>query len=131
MPDEMYLALPFKVYRHNRNLTYGEELLGWNCVYSCTDYGRSFSASDDSVIADVRSHRSTQLCKVASKSLELCDHVGIFVAANGYSVRPVFRPDGLDALATIASERPYNEGMAVGMKIAAAGGNGTLGAIFR
>ena len=42
MPDEMYLGLPFKVYRHNRELTYGENLLGWGCVYSCTDYGRAY-----------------------------------------------------------------------------------------
>ena len=131
MPDEMYLALPFKVYRHNRLLTYGESLLGWGCVYSCEDYGRSFKATDESVITDVRSHGHVQLCKVVNKELELCDHVGIFIAANGYSVRPVYRKDGLDAIATIASERSYNDGMATGMKIAAAGGNGTLGAIFK
>ena len=131
MPDAMYLALPFKVYRHKRELTYAESLLAWNCVYSCSDYGRSYGASDESVLADVRSHGHVQLCKVANKSLELCDHVGIFVAANGYSVRAVFQADGLDALKTIASERSYSDGMATGMKIAANGGNGTLGAIYK
>ena len=130
LPDEIYLSLPFKVYRHNRQLTYGEELLGWGCVYSCTDYGCAHSATDESVIADVRTHGHVQLCKVA-KDQELCDHVGIFIAANGYSVRPVYRADGLDAIATIASERSYSDGMTTGMRIAAAGGNGTLGAIFK
>ena len=132
MPKDMYLALPFKVYRHERLLTYGENLLGWGCVYSCTDYGRSYGATDESVLADVRSdsHCGVQLCKVA-KNLELCNHIGIFVAANGYSVRAVYRTDGLDALATIASERSYSDGMVTGMKIAAAGGNGTLGGIFK
>lgn len=131
MPDAMYLALPFKVYRHKRELTYAESLLAWNCVYSCSDYGRSYGASDESVLADVRSHGHVQLCKVANKSLELCDHVGIFIAANGYSVRAVFQADGLDALKTIASERSYSDGMATGNRIWADGGNGTLGAIYK
>jgi hypothetical protein len=71
MPDEMYLALPFKVYRHNRELTYGESLLGWGCVYSCEDYGAAFKSSDEKVLADVRGHGFVQLCKVANKELEL------------------------------------------------------------
>ena len=130
MPDKMYLGLPFKVYRHNRELTYGESLLGWGCVYSCTDYGCAYGSTDESVIADVRSHNHVQLCKVA-KNLVLCDHVGIFIARDGYSVRAVYRPDGLDAITTIAHERPYSEGIAVGQAIYNAGGNGTLGAIYR
>ena len=131
MPDAMYLALPFKVYRHKRELTYAESLLAWDCVYSCTDYGRSFKTTDEAVVNSVREHVRVQLCKVANKELELCDHVGIFIAQNGYSVRAVYRADGLDALKTISSERSYADGMATGMKIAAEGGNGTLGAIYK
>jgi hypothetical protein len=131
MPDEMYLSLPFKVYRHERSLTYGESLLGWGCVYSCTDYGDAFSASDESVIADVRTHLYVQLCKVANKENQLCDHVGIFIARNGYSVRGVFRSDGLDAIAEIASQNSYADGMQQGTAIARDGGNGTLGGIYK
>jgi hypothetical protein len=131
MPDEMYLGLPFKVYRHARQLTYGESLLGWGCVYSCEDYGTAYHASDEKILADVRAHLGVQLCKVANKELELCDHIGIFIAANGYSVRAVYRADGLDAIATIASERSYSDGMVTGLRIAANGGNGTLGGIFK
>ena len=133
MPAEMYLALPFKVYRHNRELTYGENLLGWGCVYSCTDYGRAYGATDEAVLAEVRGkdHTWVQLCKVANKDLELCDHVGVFIAHNGYSVRPVYRADGLDAIAAIASENSYADGMTQGLKIALEGGNGTLGGIYK
>lgn len=131
MPDEIWQGLEFKVYRHNRPLTGNESLLGIGCVFSCTDYGDAWKANDDAaLIADVKSHTSHQATKVTKEDGTICSHVGIFVSPGGYSVRAVFE-DVKQVEAQIARERPYREYMAVGTAIADAGGNGTLGALYR
>jgi hypothetical protein len=130
MPDEWWHNMTFKVYRQDRDQTYNEFLLAHNCVFSCSDYGKAAGASDESIIESVRKETYVQLCKVA-RDLKFCDHVGIFVNRGGYSVRAVFGSDASETLKTIASERGIDEGMAVGNAIAAAGGNGTMGAIYK
>ena len=89
MPDEMFKALSFKVYRSGRVQTTVESLLGVG-VYSCTDYGRHKHQTDEELIAKVREHSYVQACKVVDKNLKVCDHVGIFTNDNGYSVIPVY-----------------------------------------
>ena len=130
MPDEWFASMPFRVYRHNREQTYNEYLLGIGCVYSCTDYGRAYAATDDKVIAEVSSHTFVQLCKVA-RNLTLCDHIGIFVNRDGYSVRAVYLPDAKDALTVIANERGKDDGFQTGSRLASEGLNGTIGAIYK
>ncbi len=130
MPDAWWQALTFKVYRHERAISFNEYLLGLGCVFSCTDYGRAYESTDEKVIADVRAHTWIQLCKVA-KDLTMCDHVGIFIAHNGYSVRAVYTPDAHDAIATIANERGKDEGFRVGGILAGEGLNGTMGAVYK
>jgi hypothetical protein len=89
-------------------------------------------STDEAIIAKVRTEeRYTQLIKVANRENQLCDHIGIFVNRDGYSVRAIFSPDGQDAIETIAHERGKDEGLRVGVSIARNGGNGTLGAIYK
>lgn len=89
LPKEIWQSLEFRVIRSQRGMTTGESLLGFGCVFSCTDYGQAWKRSDDEVIADVRSHNSTQASKVL-KDGHLPEYIGIFVMPGGYSVRPVF-----------------------------------------
>ena len=131
LPDDLWAALPMKVYRAERALSYNESFLGLGTVYSCEDYGRSAQMTDGALIAEVRRPHTVQGCKVAQTDGTLCDHVGIFTARNGYSVRAVFS-DGPSAIeATIARERGKDEGRAVGSMLAGVGLNGTLGAVYR
>lgn len=131
VPDSIWKGLEFKVYRHARALTGNESLLGIGCVFSCTDYGDAWKANDDAaLIAHVRESSGHQATKVTKEDGTVCSHVGIFVCPGGYSVRAVF--DDVNAVvAKIATERPEGEYMAVAGMIAEAGGNGTLGAIYR
>jgi hypothetical protein len=134
IPPEWWESFTFKVYRQERNQTYNEYLLGIGCVYSCTDYGAAAGMSDEALIDKVKGEeRYTQLCKVANKENRLADHIGIFVNRGGYSVRPVYDSDATDAKQTIARERDVDEGfrVGVGVAMARAGGNGTLGAIYK
>jgi hypothetical protein len=131
MPNAWWAEFDFRVYRQDRGISYNESLLGRGCVYSCVDYGRAYDAPDDTaVLASVRAHTFIQLTKVAHAG-RLCDHIGIFVNRGGYSVRACYLPDGQDAAAMIALERGKAEGFAVGERLAQAGSNGTLGAIYR
>mgnify|MGYP006271596401 CR=1 FL=1 len=132
VPEELWNGLQFKVYRHNRPLTGNESLLGFGCVFSCTDYGDAWKEhDDDKVIANVKKHTYHQAVKLARDDYTVCSHVGIFVAPGGYSVRAVFDDDVAEVEREIAAERPYKEYMAVGTAIAEAGGNGTFGALYR
>ena len=132
MPNEWWPDFQFRVYRQDRKQTYNEYLLAHGCVYSCTDYGTAAESTDEAIIAKVKSEeRFTQLIKVADSENRLCDHIGIFVNRDGYSVRAIFSPDGQDAIETIAHERGKDEGLRVGVSIARNGGNGTLGAIYK
>lgn len=135
LPEGMYRGLPMKVYRQNRDITFNESLLGIGCVHSTVDYGNAWdNLSDEELVEKEReSTHWVQACKISRKTdadgvFELCDHVGIFVNRGGYSVRPVYASEIPGA--QIALERSYDEGMAVGMKIAAEGGNGTIGGAF-
>ena len=132
MPAEWWSAFDFRVYRQDRAQTYNEYLLAHGCVYSCTDYGAAAGMSDDAIIAKVKDEeRFTQLTKVANKDNILCNHIGIFINRDGYSVRAVYDLDGSDALYILGRERGKEDGLRVGNAIAQAGGNGTMGAIYK
>lgn len=128
MPAEIWDALELRVYRSDRGISGNESFLGLGCVFSCQDYGRAYNATDEAIIADVRSEKIHQACKVTKKDGTLCSHVGIFVNKGGYSVRPVF--DSVEeVVSAIVSERPEDEYRMVGNAIATNGGNGTFGAL--
>lgn len=92
LPDSIFPALPFVVYRVERSMTLGESLIGLNSVFSCSDYGRAYRTQNDAaLIESVRSHQGVQACKVVNEAGELCDHIGIFVKFDGYVVKPVFK----------------------------------------
>lgn len=62
-------------------------------VFTCTDYGRAWRATDAEVVADVLDNSgSHQACKVAQDNGTLCDHVAIIVKPGGYAVKAVFAP---------------------------------------
>ena len=131
MPAGAFEALQFKVYRQNRGESYNEHLLAHGCVYSMSGSGRSMQTPDADLIAEVKAHGARcQVCKVSEKQV-MCDHVGIFVNLDGYSVRAVYNPDGSDAQAVLNRERGLMEGMAVGTRLSGLGLNGTMGAIYR
>lgn len=91
MPNEIWDAMKFEVYRTNLPLTLNEALLGLGCIYSCEDYGAAFKNPDDAaLIADVKNHKSHQACKFL-KDGKFADHVGIIVKTGGYSVRAIFK----------------------------------------
>src|SRR5690348_16084967 len=58
LPKEIWENLRFKVYRHNRMLTLNESYLGFGCVYSCVDYGKSWDSKDEEIIEDVKKSTS-------------------------------------------------------------------------
>lgn len=128
LPHEAWLALPFKVYRHNRGSTFNEAYLGFGCVFSSVDYGVAAGQDDYSVIASVKGHQWIQATTLAKDDGTMCDHVGIFVGRNGYSVRPCFEKNASDAQSQLVTEPSESTGMLLGSMIAAAGGNGTLAA---
>lgn len=89
LPHSEWETLTFKVYRGNGpNII--ESLTGIGIVYTSADYGRAWESPDDSIIAKVRANRHHQACKVCDKELNVCDHIGIYVGRNGYTVKPVF-----------------------------------------
>lgn len=90
LQDEIWQGLTFKVYRDERPLSWNESHLGFGCVYSCMDYGTAYKSSDEEIIEVVRKHTGHQACKVVRDDGTLADHVGIFIATGGYSVRAVF-----------------------------------------
>jgi hypothetical protein len=91
IPEEMWEGMNFKVYRHNRQISLNESVFGLNCVYSCSDYGRTFKENnDEKLIQEVKSHNAVQASSIVDKNDFVCDHIGIFVSNGGYSVRPVF-----------------------------------------
>ena len=101
---EIYNITPIIIYRQpGRALSWSEEHMGLGCLYSCVDYGRSHKLPDGALLDDVKSH-SVQLTKIAKDGVSLCDHIGVFVGAEGYSVRACWRKDGLDAKVKIANE---------------------------
>lgn len=138
MPAEIWKSLEFRVYRSDRQQTFNEYLLAYDCCYSCTDYGAHKQKTDEELIEDIRSREtSVQASSVTRKDEHnpqvgiLCHHVGIFCSDNGYSVRPVYDEDAIVVQAVIACERGKDEGFAVGAALADAGGNGTMGAIYK
>jgi hypothetical protein len=91
MPNGFFQSLDFKVYRSNRPQTMNEYLLGFDCVFSCTDYGQYKSMTDEELIVHVKESTTHQYCSVVDKDNTICDHIGIFCNDNGYSVRAVFK----------------------------------------
>ena len=90
MDSALWESVTFKVYRSQRDISWNEANLGYGCVYSCQDYGRSFASSDTEIIADVKTNKGNQFSKVCQDDGTLCNHIGIFVNRGGYSVRAIF-----------------------------------------
>lgn len=131
LPNEIYQALEFKVYRHYRPLTGNESLLGANCIYASADYGTAWKNDDESTIREVKQHGCHQACHVVHPETHaMPSHIGIFIGPQGYSVRPVFEHVALVIL-EIAMERPENDYLHVGAEMACAGRNGTAEALYR
>lgn len=131
MPDGIWQSLDFKVFRHNRPISGNEALLGFNCVYSCEDYGRAWEENnDEKLLSEVKAakNHSHQASKVCKPDGTLCKYVGIFVSRGGYSVRAVF--DEIETAAQLLCERSKRDYMQEGSRTAAEGGNGTIDALF-
>lgn len=132
MPDELWKALDFKIYRQDRAISWNESHLGAGCVFSCCDYGRNWKANDPAaLIAEVKEKGSHQAITIAKRDGTLCHHVGIFVNRDGYSVRAVFADDPAAPLRDIAREPNEEDGRAIGMAVYRRGGNGTMAAAGR
>lgn len=137
IPMEVWRDLEFRVIRSNRSQSMNEALLGVGCCWSTTDYGDHKRMSDEELIAKVRDDRSgaTQATNVvrSKDDLRIADAIGIFCNDNGYSVRAIFDDLGEspEEQSGINKERTYTEGLIVGAAISRAGGNGTLGALYR
>lgn len=122
IPLSVWESLPIKVYRSDRQQTYGEYLLAVGCLWSSTDYGEHKKLTDEQLIAKVRSNGFgiPQASKVCTPEGVLCDHIGIFTNHNGYTPKAVFdtpvAPNGLSV----------ERGIAVGERLASEGLNGTL-----
>lgn len=91
LPKVEWNRMTFKVYRNaNREMSWMEQHIGAG-VFSCVDYGHSFSSTDEKVIADVMNHNGVQGIKVAKEETnELCDHIAIASTPYGYSVIPIY-----------------------------------------
>lgn len=136
IPIEVWRGFEFRVFRSNRQQSMNEALIGIGCCWSTTDYGRHQSQSDEELIAEIRdsSHGSIQATNIvrSKHDLRIADAIGIFCSDNGYSVRAIFDDLGEVVEQTgIAKERSYTEGLIVGAQISRAGGNGTLGGLYR
>jgi len=94
VPKELLNTIPIKVYRDGHETTWNEAYLGYNLVLSVVDYGRSSKMTDEEFIKDAREHMSyvqyTNIgVEIDQDSIELCDHLGIFVGTLGYNVKKV------------------------------------------
>lgn len=86
IPHEVWQSLNFKVYRSNRRETLYEELIGLGC-YSCTDYGRHNSMTDDELIKKVKDNNSyIQALKISDENFVVAHEISIRCSDNGYSV---------------------------------------------
>lgn len=92
LPDGVLQSLPFKLYRDYCQ-PFTESIIGIGTLWAVGDYGALASRTDDDkIIEDVRNSscgRGIQACALVDNDGELCDHVGIFVGSNGYSVKAV------------------------------------------
>lgn len=108
-----------------RSISMNESLLGIGLIAGTMDY-RDWTVVDPmELIAKVRSYLNdrTQALNFCDKEGKLCKAIGISPHTSGWSARPIFEEtDKLAAYLEISEEA----GIARGMKIAAAGGNGTL-----
>lgn len=83
----------------SRAMSFGEQFIGVG-LFSCTDYGRHKSQSDEELIEsafhfDERETNWTQGIKLIrdKNDLRVCDALAIVVADQGYSVIPVFEEE--------------------------------------
>lgn len=91
LPPGMFASLEFRTQRHERRATVNESLVGFGFIFCCTDYGAAWKAADDAaLVANVKSHGSTQASSVAKDDGSLCRYVLITVMPGGYTVRAVF-----------------------------------------
>lgn len=137
LPASVVSSLPIRVYRSDRRNSWNESNLALGCVYSSTDYGDAAKMTDAEVIAKVSGTVDgysgmgrVQACKLVNRDdSTLCDHVGVFVTRDGYSVRAVFAPNGGESVAKdAASELTHDEATVYGGAVYGAGGNGTMAA---
>lgn len=85
MPNSMWQSLNVVVKRLDAKLSPYERVLGAG-VYSCVDYGRSWSTTDDALIAEVRASTGHQACKIVTQEGRLLTTICIVVRKDGYSV---------------------------------------------
>lgn len=128
IPMVIWNELKFIVYRKKREMSGNEMFLGIGCVYSCNDYGQAWAKPDEWVIESVKSHRAGPAQDIVNEDGTFCDHVGIFITPEGYSVRCVFDLAVVEAIISI--ERPLSEYMVIGSEISNRGRNGTLEALY-
>lgn len=136
-PDGFLATIPIKVFVRNANITFNEAYLGFGCLWSCEDYGRSwdyFAANGDEqewIEKNIRKEKHTQICNIAHEDTrQLCSYIGVFVNKGGYSVRAVYETPE-EALSAIANERDKDSAMMIGSKAAELGLNGTIIGAFR
>lgn len=130
MPRELVCAIPHKLFRLKRGITFNESLLGIGCLWSCQDYGWAAKEPDEKVLgkvqAEIQKH-SVQACAVVDDLDRLPPAIGVFINSGGYSVRALTP----DRLAAMAREYDYETGLQVGMEVFNQGGHGTLAGVYR
>lgn len=126
VPREWIDALPIAVYRSERPQGISENLFG-SGLYSCVDYGGWQKKTDEELIADVRrSAGYVQAIKIVRESdMRICSSIGVFCNRGGYSVMPVYE-NPADTEALLKRQLTYEQGMAIGTKLAAEGLPGSL-----
>lgn len=95
LDTEAALSIPIRIVRSTREQSWTEQHLGIGRIYSCVDYGRSLSRTDDELVAEVREHIArgyNQATHFADKSGHLVDVIGVITARTGYTVVGVNSP---------------------------------------
>jgi hypothetical protein len=138
MPKEGLLvtvvrALPIRIRRSNRGLSWNEQHLGLGALWSTTDYGDHQKLSDEELENKVRDEMVRglhQLVNLVAASKDdnttgtLCDGIVVDCGHNGYSVRAYWG----NTVMVAPDTRSEDSGLGFGMEVYNNGGNGTLAA---
>lgn len=134
-PIDAVMSMSLVVMRQDRGGSFNEGFLGLGCLWSCTDYGERWKREDDTPLLEeiagkLRTDR-TQACKIIAgerdrdtETMPLAAGLVIVLHRDGYSLRTATT----DNLARAQAEPDHDAGLAIGMAVYHAGGNGTLAA---
>jgi hypothetical protein len=119
-PQAVLDDLPIRVTSQNRRSSFNEQYLGFNTIYSVTDYGEAWNNCDDeALLKEVRdsiTENSTQLCNIATfdkdaGTAQIVPGLVVVLTKDGYSVRA----DTAEDLTLAQSELGYDEATTSGL----------------